>query len=118
MDDLRSAPLGDATVAEYADKPGSHTVGNTGKSAYQLFAVENLKAGGWTTTPAATGLATKLMTEARAFRIYDVRLGQQVSQTSHTHAVPTVAVLIAGGKYLRRMVPTHTPRPMRLRPSG
>ena len=89
-------PLGDATVAEYADKPGSHTVGNTGKSAYQLFAVENLKAGGWTTTPAATGLATKLMTEARAFRIYDVRLGQQVSQTSHTHAVPTVAVLIAG----------------------
>jgi hypothetical protein len=89
-------PLGDAAVAEYADKPGSHKVENTGRSAYQLFAVENLKASGWTTTPAATGLATKLMTEARSFRIYDVRLGQQTAQTSHTHAVPTVAVLIAG----------------------
>jgi hypothetical protein len=89
-------PLGDATVTEYAGKPGSHKVENTGKSAYQLFAVENLKAGGWTTTPAATGLATKLTTEARSFRIYDVRLAQQASQTSHTHAVPTVAVLVAG----------------------
>ena len=89
-------PLGDATVAEYAGKPGSHKVENTGKSAYQLFAVENLKASGWTTTPAATGLATKLMTEARSFRVYDVRLAQQASQTSHTHAVPTVAVLVAG----------------------
>lgn len=89
-------PLGDATVAEYAGKPGSHKVENIGTSAYQLFAVENLKAGGWTTTSAATGLATKLMTEARSFRIYDVRLAQQASQTSHTHAVPTVAVLVAG----------------------
>ena len=89
-------PLGDATVAEYTGKPGSHKVENTGKSAYQLFAVENLKASGWATTPAATGLATKLMTEARSFRVYDVRLTQQTSQTSHTHAVPTVAVLIAG----------------------
>jgi hypothetical protein len=89
-------PLGDATVAEYAGKPGSHKVENTGKSAYQLFAVENLKASGWTTTPAATGLVTKLITEARSFRIYDVRLSQQTAQTSHTHAVPTIAVLIAG----------------------
>jgi quercetin dioxygenase-like cupin family protein len=89
-------PLGDATVAEYAGKPGSHKVENTGKSAYQLFAVENLKASGWTTTPAATGLATKLMTEARSFRIYDVRLTEKTAQTSHTHAVPTVAVLVAG----------------------
>ena len=93
---LAPRPLGDATVAEYAGKPGSHKEENTGTSAYQLFAVENLKASGWTTTPAATGLATKLMTEARSFRIYDVRLAQQTSQTSHTHAVPTVAVLVAG----------------------
>jgi hypothetical protein len=88
--------LGDATVTEYAGKPGSHKVENIGKSAYQLFALENLKASGWTTTPAATGLATRLMTEARSFRVYDVRLAQQASQTSHTHAVPTVAVLVAG----------------------
>ena len=78
-------PLGDAAVAEYAGKPGSHKVENTGKRAYQLFAVENLKSSGWTTTPAATGLATKLMTEARSFRIYDVRLAQQtVADVTHT----------------------------------
>ena len=88
--------LGDATVTEYAGKPGNHKVENNGTSAYQLFAVENLKASGWTTTPAVTGLATTLMTEARSFRIYDVRLAQRASQTSHTHAVPTVAVLVSG----------------------
>jgi quercetin dioxygenase-like cupin family protein len=89
-------PLGDATVAEYAGKPGSHKVENIGKSAYQLFAVENLRATGWSTAPAASGYATKLATESRAFRIYDVRLARETSQTSHTHAVPTVAILISG----------------------
>src|SRR5688572_17573465 len=89
-------PLGDATVAEYAGKSGSHKVQNLGKTAYQLFAVENLQTSGWSTAPAATGLATKLTTEARSFRLYDVRLGRETAQTSHTHAVPTVAVLIAG----------------------
>ena len=43
-----------------------------------------------------TALATRLATEARSFRIYDVRLVTTASQTSHTHAVPTVAVLING----------------------
>jgi quercetin dioxygenase-like cupin family protein len=89
-------PLGDAMLTEYAGKPGSHTEENIGTSAYQLFAIENLKASGWTTTPPAKGLATTLMTEARSFRVYDVRLAQQASQTSHTHAVPTVAVLVSG----------------------
>ena len=34
--------------------------------------------------------------EARSFRLYDVSLTKETSQTSHTHAVPTIAVLIMG----------------------
>jgi hypothetical protein len=91
-----SRPLGDATLTEYAGKASSHTIENIGKSAYQLFAVENLKTSGWSTAPAASGLATKMTREARSFRLYDVSLTKDTSQTSHTHAVPTVAVLISG----------------------
>ena len=89
-------PLGDASVTEYTGKASSHKVENTGKTPYQLFAVENLKTSGWSTAAPAKGLATKLATESRAFRIYDVQLGRDTAQTSHTHAVPTIAVLIGG----------------------
>jgi len=95
-DERPSRPLGDATITEYAGKAQSHTIENVGKSAYQLFAVENLKTSGWSTAPAAGGLATKMTREARSFRLYDVSLTKDTSQTSHTHAVPTVAVLISG----------------------
>ena len=91
-----SRPLGDATVAEYAGKASSHIVENVGKSPYQLFAVENLKTSGWSAAPAASGLATKMTRESRSFRLYDVSLSRETSQTSHTHAVPTIAVLISG----------------------
>jgi len=91
-----SRPLGDATITEYAGKAQSHTIENIGKTPYQLFAVENPKTSGWSTAPAASGLATKMTREARSFRLYDVNLSKDTSQTSHTHAVPTVAVLISG----------------------
>jgi len=91
-----SRPLGDATIAEYAGKAQNHLIENVGKSPYQLFAVENLKTSGWSTSPAASGLVTKMIQESRAFRLYDVNLTKGTSQTSHTHAVPTVAVLISG----------------------
>lgn len=94
--DRPSRPLGDAGIAEYAGKAQSHTIENVGKGAYQLFAVENLKTSGWSTAAAASGLATKMTREARSFRLYDVNLTRDTSQTSHMHAVPTVAVLISG----------------------
>ena len=89
-------PLGDATVAEYAAKPGSHRIENVGKTPYQLFAVENLRTSGWSSAPQLSASATALATQSAAFRVYDVRLGRQSAQTSHTHAVPTVVVLITG----------------------
>jgi hypothetical protein len=89
-------PLGDAAATEYTGKAASHRIENTGKLPYQLFAVENLRKSGWSTAKPASGLATKLATESRAFRIYDVRLPRETSQTSHTHAVPTIAILVSG----------------------
>lgn len=91
-----SRSVGDANVADYAGKPGSHTIANVGSIPYQLFAVENLKTKGWSATPAVSGPATTMAAESRAFRIYDVRLSRTTSATMHTHAVPTIAVLIAG----------------------
>lgn len=90
-------PLADATIAEYTGKPGSHKVDNTGTVDYQLFAVENLRdAKAWAASPPVSALATTLVTDGRAMRIYDVKLATPTSQTTHTHAVPTVAVLING----------------------
>jgi hypothetical protein len=89
-------PLGDATALEYVGKPESHRLENVGAGAYRLFAVENLRTSGWSTMPAASGGATTLTTTSRAFRIYDLRLGREISQTSHTHAVPTIGVLVSG----------------------
>jgi quercetin dioxygenase-like cupin family protein len=91
-----SRPLGDTNVTEYVGKPSSHSIENVGKSPYQLFAVENLKTSGWSSAAAASGLATKMTRESRAFRLYDVSLTRATSQTSHTHAVPTIAVLVSG----------------------
>src|SRR5687768_14263662 len=90
-------PLADASITEYTGKPGSHKLDNTGTAAYQLFAVENLRdAKAWTSSPPVSALATRLATDGRAMRIYDVKLATPTSQTTHTHAVPTVAVLING----------------------
>jgi len=90
-------PLADATVTEYTGKAASHKLDNLGAAPYQLFAVENLRdAKAWSPSPAISALATRLATDGRALRIYDVKLATPTSQTTHTHAVPTVAVLING----------------------
>jgi len=88
--------LGNAVVAEYFGKTTSHRIENLGTIPYQLFAVENRRQGDWSTGAALSAAATTLATESRAFRVYDVRLGRDRSQTSHQHAVPTVALLISG----------------------
>jgi quercetin dioxygenase-like cupin family protein len=89
-------PVGDVETTEYAGKVSIHKFETMGTMAYQLFAVENLKPNGWSTTPAATGAGTTLAKESRSFRIYNVALGKDRQQTSHTHAVPTIVVLLNG----------------------
>ena len=89
-------PLGNTSATEYTGKPGSHRVQNVGKRSYQLFAVENRKKSGWSATAATTGIGTKMVQESRAFRIYDVQLAVNSTQSSHTHTTPTIAVLVRG----------------------
>ena len=90
-------PLADATVAEYTGKPDSHKVDNVGAAPYHaLRRREPARPEGWSAAPPVSALATTLATDGRALRIYDVRLATPTSQTTHTHAVPTVAVLISG----------------------
>ena len=89
-------PLGDATVTEYTGKSQSHVIANVGKTPYQLFAVENLRKSGWSATPAISDAETKMTSESRAFRIYDVQLPREHAQTSHTHAVPAIVILLSG----------------------
>ena len=95
-EDRAARVLGNAAATEYTGKPGAHRVENVGKRAYQLFAIENRKKGGWSTGAAVTGIGTKMVQESRAFRIYETNLALNTSQSSHTHTSPTVAILISG----------------------
>jgi len=88
--------LGQATISDYAGQPGSHRVENLGGRPYQLFAVENLRKSGWSTGRTIPVLVKAVAAESRAFKVYDVRLGRAAPQSSHTHAVPTVVVVLAG----------------------
>jgi len=88
-------PLGDVVVNDYEGKPQSHRLDNVGKVAYQLFAVERLTGTGTSSAPVKAE-ATTMTKESRAFRVYDVQLSRERSQTSHTHAVPTIALLLDG----------------------
>jgi hypothetical protein len=89
-------PVGDIETTEYSGKPVTHKFETLGSTTYNLFAVENLKASGWSTTPAISAAGTTLARESRSFRVYTVALGKDLQQTSHTHAVPTIVVLLGG----------------------
>jgi hypothetical protein len=89
-------PFGHVEVTDYGTKAISHRVENVGSGEFQLFAVENLKTGGWSTNPAVSAAVTTIARESRAFRVYEVNLGRERLQTSHTHALPTIVVLLSG----------------------
>ena len=88
--------LGDAEISEYTGNTGRHVIQNVGDIPYQLFAVENLKQGNWSSETALTAPGTALTAESRAFRIYDVRLQSDLTQIRHVHSRTTIAVLING----------------------
>ena len=88
--------LGDVETNEYSGKPNTHRLETVGNSPYHLFAVENLKSSGLSATPPLSAPGTTLAKESRSFRVYTVALGKERSQTSHTHAVPTIVLLLSG----------------------
>ena len=79
--DRSSAPIArEHRDIGYAGKPTSHTFQNVGQTTYQLFAVENLKPSGWSTTAALTAAGTMLAKESRSFRVYTSPLGKTGSR--------------------------------------
>ena len=69
-------PLGNVETNDYSGKPISHRLETVGKTAYNLFAVENLKTSGWSTTPALSAAGTTLAKESRSFRVYNIALAK------------------------------------------
>jgi hypothetical protein len=84
------------TVNEYSGKPTAHVVQNIDAVAYRLVGVENLRPGSWTQTPAIAAPATRVLSESRAFRVYEVRLDRATTQTRHVHEVPILLTLLDG----------------------
>ena len=83
---------GGISVNENTGRTSTHTVQNVGQKTTHLRLIENLRERGWTTLPAVSAEGLKVTRESRAFRSYEVTLGS----APHTHAVPTVVVLISG----------------------
>lgn len=104
---------GEATIAEYSGKPGAHVVQNIDTIAYRLVGVENPRAGSWTQGAAVTAPGLKVLSESRAFRVYELRLDAATPQTRHVHDVPVVATLLTGGATIA--VDTATARPLTTR---
>jgi quercetin dioxygenase-like cupin family protein len=94
--EVRAREVGQANVTEYSGKPGTHEVKNTGAKLYRVIGIENLRQRAWPESLPATGPATELINETRAFRIYNVRLDSNKVETSHTHSVPAIVVLVTG----------------------
>jgi quercetin dioxygenase-like cupin family protein len=83
-------------VTDYTDKPVTHTVQNMDTVGFHQVLVENLRKSGWSSYPPISAPATTLAKESRSFLVYEVQLGGESRETTHTHQVPTVAILVSG----------------------
>jgi hypothetical protein len=84
--------VGSVTVAE----PGEHVVQNVGQGAFQLLALENLRAGGESTGAPLAANSMALVGESASLRVYDAQLTDSSHQITHVHTSPTVAILVKG----------------------
>jgi hypothetical protein len=75
---------------------GDHGVRNIGEAAFQLFALENLRKAGQSSSQSQADLRMTVVAESSSFRAFDVQLNNKNTQVSHVHTVPTVTVLISG----------------------
>lgn len=86
---------GTVSISEYAGKPSSHTVENTGGGIFRLLAIENLHMSGWANPEPVGGPGVELVKEGRAFLVYEVNVPGG-GEVRHVHSVPVVAVVISG----------------------
>ena len=92
----RERAIGSLNATQYAGMPGAHTIQNIDTSPYRLIAVVNERESGWTMPALLKAPGTTLNQQTRAFAMYDIRLDAATPQTTHTHEVSTITVLIAG----------------------
>jgi quercetin dioxygenase-like cupin family protein len=86
---------GTVSISEYAGKPSSHTVENTGSGVFRLLAIENLRMSGWANPEVVRGPGVEMTKEGRAFRVYSVTVPGG-GEVRHVHQAPVVAVLVSG----------------------
>ena len=98
---------GTVSISEYAGKPSSHTVENTGGGTFHLLAVENLHMSGWANPELLRAPGVELLKEGRAFRVYQLDMAGG-SSASHRHELPVVTVLVSGAA---EMGNTHIDKP-------
>ena len=92
----RDRAIGNVNATQYAGMPGAHTIQNIDTVPYRLIAVVNERESGWTMPALLKAPGTTLNQQTRAFALYDVRLDAATPETTHTHQVSTITVLIAG----------------------
>lgn len=98
---------GTVSISEYAGKPSSHTVENTGGGVFRLLAIENLRMSGWVDPAVLRVPGLEMVKEGRAFRVYEATVGGGEIAT-HAHSAPVVIV------WLSRAALEGQPRPDRL----
>jgi quercetin dioxygenase-like cupin family protein len=94
--DPRPVASGAVDVVSYTGAPAVHRIENVGTTPYRAFAVENLRDAKWTNPQLITAPGTTLLEQSRSFAVYEVRLNESASKTSHVHQMPTVVMLMAG----------------------
>ena len=67
-----------------------------GSGAYHAISVENLRQAGWLDDAALSRSTSNGVDQSRGFPTSDVRTERGSSAIGHTHAFPTVTVLISG----------------------
>lgn len=94
--------LGETSVTEYVGQPGVHAIRNVGVDPYRLIAVENARAGGWSSLPPVVPAGAEVIVEGRAFRATRVRVKVGETGNARAPAVPSVVILVSGEAVLSR----------------
>ena len=58
--------------------------------------MENVRPGSWSQGAPIDVPGTRMLSESRAFRVYEVRMDRAVGETRHVHEVPVMLALIGG----------------------
>jgi hypothetical protein len=93
-----SGPLeiGSVSITEQTGAPSTFRIESAGTTDFHAIEVENMRDDGkWLMPQIIMAPGTSLLTQSRAFSVYDVKLAADQT-TRHEHAWSTIAVLLSG----------------------